>query len=197
MFRLITKAGMLTVLAIAANIAPVFAQNFALGTPPFENPQPAVVVDSGGRAVGPYFPVPSPVNATTPQDYALVKVPSAPGSTSNLFFFLPVLQGGFGSLVIGLIYTTKDCSGTAFLGPLRSGTLAVPIYSSYGVGGGVLYYPKPGPGEKLEVVSARNVLANGSLTPCQVFAPSLETVSPAQSFKLSTLGFVPRFHISE
>ena len=87
MFRLITKAGMLTVLAISANIAPVFAQNFALGTPPFENPQPAVVVDSGGRAVGPYFPVPSPVNATTPQDYALVKVPSAPGSTSNLFSF--------------------------------------------------------------------------------------------------------------
>jgi hypothetical protein len=97
-----------------------------------------------------------------------------------------------------LWYTTSDCTGTAYMKPAFS--LTIPI-SNYEIVGDVLYYPEPGTAKKITSPSYRSLTTTG-LGPCGVYGPKsppapILYVTPAQTLKLSTLGFRVPFKISE
>lgn len=198
----------------AVNATPVLAQAFSSGLP-FQvvSPQPAVtVVDANGVEVGPYFPASAPplfFGSSVIQDYTLVRIKThnARGTQVFLPFLLPVSPNGFtstspigpaidnlGSMVVLLQYTTMNCTGTAYMSIGASG-LTVP-FGSYGVGGGILYYPTPGSAVKLSPSSFLNVLSSGALTACRTSPNPPTSLSPAQTLMLSTLGFLAPFHLS-
>jgi hypothetical protein len=185
-------------LVLAAAVMPAFAQGLSPEAVVSAAPS-TVVVDGKGRAVGSYFPVTSYEEGSFNlqiNDSVLLKVGASPG----LWIILPVAAEGF--IATGesdepeLYYTSTNCSGTAYMKP-SSGGLTV-LSATYAVAGGILYYPAPGPTKRITSLSFN--VPGGNLADCDVLGPHSRppvlNASLEQTFKLSSLGFVPPFKIS-
>jgi hypothetical protein len=173
----------------------------------------ATVVDSKGNRVGAYYPLPLPYNPhfelplinTDTQDVALVNVPIA--EKSDLLFLLPFdpgfapvgLPGAALTFLVLLYYTSSNCSGQPYMPPLTYGRTAV--VNTYEVADGKLYFGTPGEAKAITPGSSNAVGSTGALSACQDLGPPAlpqkMRLSPTETIDLTSLGFVPPFHLSE
>jgi hypothetical protein len=159
------------------------------------------VLDSKGRAVGPYFPLPllpRPALNTNTQDLALVTVPVG---DRDVLFLLPVTPDGYGPVgpagfspasnnpTVLLDYPTVGCTGPAYLAPLVIG-LTAQVGTYQVVANRTLYYGAPEEGETIAVVGVAGGCQTSGL-PIKMF------LSPARQVDLHSLGFEAPFRISE
>jgi hypothetical protein len=166
--------------ALLSPAASALAQSGA--TPTYPGP---TVVDSKGKEVGPF---------DVDQQTVLILFNGSPALFS-------VDKTGFINGGALLFYTTTNCTGTAYVfptDPATANSLRVD-YSQYsangwGVIGGVLYYPAPGTPKTVAAKSERGIDPSGNIVCNQYSSPSAPYSSP-QTFKLSTLGFVPPFKV--
>ena len=190
--RLAVLAGLVAV-SLLARAVPSLAQE-ALSPRPISQAltfQPAVtVVDSKGQEVGPFFY----------PEFALTLV----NGSSVLF---QVDKTGFVGTGVTLYYSTKNCTGTAYV---QTGTNPTPnalvsLFSppsfSAGIAGGVVYYPTPGVSKTVTMLSGQGIDGpTGKSDGCRLFSKieiwPCPNCRPVATFKLSTLGFVPPFKLS-
>lgn len=173
-------------IAILASINSAFAQEPGR----HREADAAVVVDSLGKRVGPYFPV-FPLG-TFPSDSVLLRI-------NQTLFLLFVSPAGFTAEDNPLYYSNASCSGTPYLPiPSHSNSLGSEYFpfaetpGFYALVGGVLYYTRTG--ATPQSIPSGSYQVPGSTT-CVVASSLGSLFAPAEAFDLSILGFVPPFRI--
>lgn len=133
------------------------------------------VVDSAGRAVGPY---------DVPSGTVLVQA-------EGLWFSLPIGPQGYGATpATAIFYSGPDCTGDAYFQP-PTGLVVAP--EDMGIFDGNLYYPGP----TMQMVTWQSLASSpfADANSCDNIAPQTGNVAPMESTPLSDLGFVPPFKL--
>jgi hypothetical protein len=151
---------------------------------------PAIVIDSLGNQIGPYF------DAGPYGDVVLRKI-------NGHWFSLSIGREGFLDSPGPNYYqfTTSDCSGTPYLGAGQPLVLRHAATESFVIGG-TLYYPNFSAAQTVTICSALQLNPDGTAGQCDSFPAAgfacftNVNVATVNSLKLSTLAFVPPFDVS-
>ena len=150
-------------------------------------PAPLVVVDSTGKVVGSYLPVPSPLFLSSGvPDSVFIR-------TSNLSFAVSIASlysYSTGNPTGYLYYTSSDCTGTAYQQVAYPRTMPTVAYA--GVFGSTAEIVAPSTMPTDVTVSSQLYFNSG----CTTYGPGALTVVPVvATFDLSTLNLVPPFSV--
>jgi hypothetical protein len=154
-----------------------------------DNPA-ALVVDSTGAKVGPYFPSVNDAGGFGQwhgQDAVMLTV-------NGFALIVPVTSSGFLPTGEKFQYTSSDCSGTAYLPVPFVGMAQQGFTATVNT---TLYYVDPATDTNGSVVfnSRQSLRRDGSVLQSSTNESVSGDIAPARTLDLSTLGFVPPFAV--
>jgi hypothetical protein len=151
---------------------------------------PAIVIDSQGKQIGPFF---------RSFNFAGGNVPSTVlRNVNDTWIQIPVTPGGFNSAGVQLLYKARGCSGTAYL---QEGSIDLDLIAgdtgNAAVANQILYYPTNLQECSGNFLSFLPIDHNGVAASCDdIQQECFAFFGPVATFDLSTLGFVPPFSLS-
>jgi hypothetical protein len=147
---------------------------------------PIIVEDSAGHVVGPYIPFGNPVAGSTSDLLQGVFIRTPAASFVAQIYVTGFVSGG------SLLYTTSDCTGTAYI---TSQNGAQSIILNYAIVlNGTAYVLQWAATTTVSVASSASL--NGSSLQCTPATPAPQSAAPViATVDLTTLGFVPPFSL--
>jgi hypothetical protein len=143
---------------------------------------PPTVVDSAGHVVGPYIRFNGGINGL---EFEAVFI-----RTSTISFAVAFSIGGAPSGG-GLLYTTADCSGTAYVEANGPQSIMMPYAMVLNTTAYVYRF-----WEVKLVSAASETILNGNSLQCTSLTPATVSAAPVvATIDLSTMGFVPPFSV--